>query len=118
MYPIEKYQFKVYEKTNKDNSKSSVVVALSTYCGKVVKGVAKCMESDSFSLETGKKLAAARCDLKVCIKRKNRAMKKCMKLLSKLKNSSLSMTSYTNMLMTLLLSVGNQVSALMTLRRV
>ena len=76
MYPIEKYQFKVYEKTNEDGSKSSIVVALSTYCGKVVKGVAKCMESDPFSLETGKKLAAARCDLKVCIKRKKRAMKK------------------------------------------
>lgn len=73
MYPIEKYQFKVFEKTNEDGSKSSVVVALSTYAGKVVKGVAKCIASDAFSLEKGKQLAAARCDLKVCKKRCNRA---------------------------------------------
>ena len=73
MYPIEKYQFKTYEKVNKDGSKSTVVVALSTYCGKVVKGVAKCLETDKFSLEDGMKLAAARCDAKVCEKRYKRA---------------------------------------------
>lgn len=76
MYPIEKYEFKVYEHKNEDSSKSSVVTALSTYCGKTVKGTAKCMPSDPFDLEIGKKLAAARCDLKVCVKRKNRALKK------------------------------------------
>lgn len=76
MYPIEKYQFKVFEKTNEDGSKSSVVVALSTYAGKVVKGVAKCIASDPFSLEKGKQLAAARCDFKVCKKRRNRAEQK------------------------------------------
>jgi hypothetical protein len=76
MYPIEKYQFKVYEKTNEDGTKSSVVVALSTYCGKIVKGVAKCMSSDAFSLDTGTNLAAARCDLKVCERRSKRALKK------------------------------------------
>lgn len=73
MYPIEKYQFKVYEHTNEDGSKSSIVIALSTYAGKVVKGVAKCTSSDPFDLEVGKKLAAARCDFKVCQKRKKRA---------------------------------------------
>ena len=76
MYPIEKYQFKVYEKTNKDGSKSSVVTALSTYCGKVVKGVAKCIATDPFDLEKGTRLAAARCDLKVCVKRSKRALAK------------------------------------------
>lgn len=76
MYPIEKYQFKVFEKTNADGSKSSVVMALSTYSGKVVKGVAKCIASDPFDLEKGKQLAAARCDEKVCRKRKAQAIKK------------------------------------------
>lgn len=76
MYPIEKYQFKVFEKKNADGTKSSVVVALSTYAGKVVKGVAKCIATDPFDLETGKKLAAARCDYKVCLKRANRALVK------------------------------------------
>jgi hypothetical protein len=86
MYPMEKYQFKVYEKTNEDGSKSSVVVALSTYCGKVVKGVSKCMESDPFDLEKGTKLAAARCDYKVCEKRCKRAKKKYVEAVKKLKD--------------------------------
>lgn len=73
MYPIEKYTFKTYTKTNKDGTKSTVVIALTTYCGKIVKATAKCSEGDEFSLEKGKELAAARCDLKVCIKRMNRA---------------------------------------------
>lgn len=76
MYPIEKYEFKVFEKTNEDGSKSSVVIALSTFAGRVVKGVAKCIASDPFSLEKGKQLAAARCDIKVCMKRKKRALDK------------------------------------------
>ena len=76
MYPIEKYQYKVYEKTNKDGTKSSVVVAITTYCGKVVKGIAKCQETDPFSLDLGTRLAAARCDLKVCLKRIKRASAK------------------------------------------
>ena len=84
MYPIEKYQFKVYEHINEDNTKSSIVMAISTYNGKIVKGVAKCMSSDSFDLETGKKLAAARCDLKVCEKRKKALEKKRAEIAKKL----------------------------------
>ena len=76
MYPIEKYQFKVFEQKNEDGTKSSVVIALSTYAGKVVKGVAKCIATDPFDLEKGKQLAAARCDYKVCSKRLKRAKKK------------------------------------------
>ena len=86
MYPIEKYQFKVFEKTNTDGSKSSVVMALSTYSGKVVKGVAKCIASDPFDLEKGTKLAAARCDYKVCEKRCKRAKKKYVEAVKKLKD--------------------------------
>ena len=76
MYPIEKYKYVVYDQKNSDNTISKVTVAISTYCGKVVKGIAKCVNTDRFDSEIGKKLAAARCDLKVCIKRKNRAFNK------------------------------------------
>ena len=51
------------------------VIAVSTYAGKVVKGVAKCNPNDNFDLEKGKKLAAARCNLKVAKKRHNNAIK-------------------------------------------
>jgi hypothetical protein len=76
MYPIEKYNFVVYDKKNIDGTVSKNVVALSTYCGKVIKGIAKCSSGDEFDLEKGKKLAAARCDLKVCQKRAKRAKMK------------------------------------------
>ena len=49
------------------------VVAVSTYAGKVVRGVAKCDVNDTFSLEKGKELAAARCNEKVANKRFARA---------------------------------------------
>lgn len=76
MYPIEKYTFKTYKQKNEDGTTSTVVVAISTYAGKSVKATARCMESDEFSLEKGKRLAAARCDLKVCLKRRARAFKR------------------------------------------
>ena len=63
-YPMEKYRF--YSTTNK-------VVAVSTYEGKTVRGVAKCDPKDNFYLEKGKELAAARCNQKIAQKRKNRA---------------------------------------------
>lgn len=69
MYPLEKYNYLTYDQTNKDGTTSKVVVALSTYKGKVIKGVAKCSESDEYSFEYGKRLAAARCDAKICRKR-------------------------------------------------
>ena len=63
-YPLEKYRF--YEAGNK-------VIAVSSYCKKPVRGVSVCAESDNFNLETGKRLAAARCNEKVCAKRVARA---------------------------------------------
>ena len=54
----------------------NAVVAVSTYAGKTVKGVAKCSPNDTFSLEDGKALAAARCNLKISEKRRNRAARK------------------------------------------
>jgi hypothetical protein len=52
------------------------IIALSTYAGKTVKGYAKCSPEDEFSNETGKQLAAARCGVKVAVKRVKNAQKK------------------------------------------
>jgi len=49
------------------------VIAVSTYAGKTVRGVAICAPGDDFDLEFGKRLAAARCNEKVAEKRYNRA---------------------------------------------
>lgn len=53
----------------------SIVVALSSYAGKPVKGVAKCNPDDQFDLDDGKALAAARCNEKVAKLRYERARK-------------------------------------------
>lgn len=75
-YPIEKYRFYEYPRHNEDGTTSKCVAAVSTYAGRAVRGVAACQSSDEFNLQNGKALSAARCDLKVCEKRKARAAKK------------------------------------------
>ena len=70
-YPIDKYKYYTYTKNG-----SNVIVAASTFAGKVVKGYAKCDPSDTYSLEKGKELAAARCNAKVALKREARAARK------------------------------------------
>ncbi len=67
MYPIEKYRY--FTNGNK-------VIAVSTYAGKTVRGVAICDKEDTFDFEKGKQLAAARCAVKVAEKRLNRAYNK------------------------------------------
>ena len=52
------------------------VIALSTYAGRTVRGIAKCHPNDNFDEEYGKKLAAARCNAKIAEKRYARALKK------------------------------------------
>lgn len=64
---MDKYRF--YTTENK-------VIAVSTYAGRPVRGIAKCDPLDEFSLEDGKKLAAARCNAKIAEKRLKRARKK------------------------------------------
>lgn len=54
--------YKFYKSDNK-------IIAISSFAGKTVKGVAKCDPEDTFSREFGEKLAAARCDKKVAFKR-------------------------------------------------
>ena len=66
-YPIEKYRFVVTD---------DKVVALSTYAGRTVRGIAKCSPDDEFDEDYGKRLAAARCNTKVCEKRVLRAIDK------------------------------------------
>ena len=56
MYPIEKYRY---------YTNGRRVIAVSTYAGKTVRGVATCDPGDEFSMEKGKALAAARCALKI-----------------------------------------------------
>lgn len=66
---MEKYTYYIAEKQKQ-------VVAVSSYAGRIVRAVAKCDPRDEFSIETGKKLAAARCNLKVAAKRAKRANSK------------------------------------------
>ena len=66
MFPLNRYKYIIDED-------KKVVIAVSSYCGKKVYGRAFCSEKDEFDPEIGKMLAAARCDLKVCQKRANRA---------------------------------------------
>lgn len=70
MYPIDKYKF--YTDDPKNPTK---IYAVSTYAGRTVRGIAKCDPRDNFSMQQGKELAAARCELKVAQKRKARAMR-------------------------------------------
>lgn len=59
-FPFHKYKY--YYNDNQ-------VIAVSTFAGKIVKGIAKCNPNDTFSLETGKRLAALRCNQKITAKR-------------------------------------------------
>ena len=52
------------------------VIALSRDAGKVVRGVARCSANDTFDVEFGKKLAAARCNVKIAVRREKRAANK------------------------------------------
>ena len=72
-YDVNKYKYFV---AKKQDGTPYQVIAVSTYAGRTVRGVAKCDPRDNFSLENGKKLAAARCNLKVAEKRKARAIRK------------------------------------------
>jgi hypothetical protein len=71
-YSLDKYKFYQY----KNENGGMTIAAVSTYAGKTVKGYAKCNPNDEFDVEKGKRLAAARCNLKIAEKRKNRAIKK------------------------------------------
>ena len=65
-----------FEYKYKVDEEHKTVVAMSTFAGKAVSGVARCAPEDTFDIETGKKLAAARCAVKIAKKRMMRA-KRC-----------------------------------------
>ena len=67
-YSLDKYKF--------INHSNREVIAISTYAGKTVRGVAKLTPGDTFNEENGKKLATARCNEKISKKRFKRALKK------------------------------------------
>lgn len=73
MKNMRKVKYKIYTNANND------IIAVSTYAGKVVKGVAKCDPRDTFDFETGKKIAEARCAKKIADKREKRAREKYQK---------------------------------------
>lgn len=73
-YSLDRYKFYEYN----DPRGRKIVSAVSTYAGRTVKGYAKCDPKDSFDLDKGKKLAAARCNQKVSRKRLDRAAEKYM----------------------------------------
>ena len=66
----------------------STVIAVSTYAGKTVRGVAKCNIEDQFDLEKGKQLAAARCNLKIAKKRYKRSRNKYYNNMNALKKAN------------------------------
>ena len=60
--------YKFYVTPNK------TTIAVSSYAGKTVKGIAKLNPNDEYNEDFGKKLAAARCALKIAKKRKRVAV--------------------------------------------
>jgi len=68
----------------KDNNDVTNVMAISSYAGKTVKAVAKCNPEDTFDMDTGIRLAEARCNLKVAEKRSKRAKQKYLEALDTL----------------------------------
>lgn len=71
MFDMNKYKFYSFERNG-----VRMVSAVSTYAGKTVRGTAKCDPRDNFDMDSGKRLAAARCSAKVAEKRVIRSAKK------------------------------------------
>jgi hypothetical protein len=71
-YSLDKYKYYQF----KNENGGTTISAVSSYAGRKVKGYAKCDPRDSFDVETGKQLAAARCNAKIAEKRVNRASAK------------------------------------------
>ena len=61
------------------NDSNNKIIAVSTYAGKTVRGVAKCDPRDEFDAAKGEDLAMARCAEKIAAKRMRRAQKELAK---------------------------------------
>jgi hypothetical protein len=55
------------------NEEKRTVVALSSFAGEVVRGIARCAPTDVWNVEVGKQWAATRCSAKIAEKRMRRA---------------------------------------------
>ena len=66
---IKNPSYRIYETPNK-------VIAVSSFAGQTIRGVAKCNPVDEFDSEKGMALAAARCGVKIAEKRCKRAYDK------------------------------------------
>jgi hypothetical protein len=62
-----------FEYKYKIDEEKRTIVAMSTFAGKTITGVARCDPKDEFVVKDGKKLAAARCSVKIAEKRVKRA---------------------------------------------
>lgn len=71
-FPMDRYKFYTYKNKNGE----IVTLAISTFAGKPVKGVAICAIDDTYDVETGKRLAALRCAEKIATKRYLRSLEK------------------------------------------
>lgn len=78
MIDISKYTFTEGFSKNRETGEKNIrkVVALASYAGKPVRGIAKLNPGDEYSLSSGMELAAARCNVKVAEKRQARAYSK------------------------------------------
>jgi len=61
-FPIDRYKFYVIPE-------KQMVIAVSTFAGKTYRGIAKCNPEDTWNEDYGKRLAAARCGVKIATKR-------------------------------------------------
>ena len=61
-FPLSKYKYVIIPE-------KQMIIAITTYAGKTVKGVARCHDNDVWNEEIGKKIAAYKCNLKVQKKR-------------------------------------------------
>lgn len=79
MYPMEKYKFYT---NNRD-----LVVAVSSFAKKEIRGVATLSFDDDFDLEKGKQIAAARCNKEVCYRRMKKSVHDYQEALKALKKA-------------------------------
>lgn len=93
-FPLEKYKF--YVAKNVLTGEPYKVIATSSYAGKTVRGVSKCAKDDVFDMEKGKKLAAARCNLKIAEKRARRANRELHQALSDMVDANIRATEMEN----------------------
>lgn len=68
MFPINKYKFY--------STPDGKTIAVSSYAGRAVRGISRCDDRDTFNEESGRQLAAARCNEKIAKKRRMRAASK------------------------------------------